>query len=168
LTGLANSYGKPVGRCAEMLRKIPIIHLHGDLGGLPYYDNELARDYKPSIDTESLSKASQRIKIIYEGIEKEPQFTLAKELLSKSESICFLGFGYHYLNMERLGFNAIPVQLFAYGGKRIRGTSYGLKDAECVQLNNRFGLGLRNPSGFGYPVLDVLNFLREFGVLHSD
>ena len=36
LTALANTYGKDETTCAEILAHIPIIHLHGRLGYLPW------------------------------------------------------------------------------------------------------------------------------------
>jgi hypothetical protein len=163
-TALKNSSGKSEDECAGKLNTIPIIHLHGDLGALPHTGKALARPYNTNITLEALNIAIKRIKIIHEGITKEPQFELAHKFLSESEVICFLGFGYHPLNMERLGIKSGLSG--GLNGKQIIGSSFGLTNAESNQISGRYGFQLR-PGRFEYQNRDVLQFLRESGVLHN-
>jgi len=164
LTALKNLYGRPTEKCVEMLRSIPIIHLHGDLGGLPDLEKGLVRAYHTSITTNTLGIASQRIKIIHEGIANEPQFTKAKKILSESKVICFLGFGYHELNMERLGFGDSGLLIMDYNHAKVLGSTFGLTDAEASRISKRYKRIFR-PGTFDYRKWDVLQFLRETGVL---
>ncbi|MGA3283396.1 MAG: hypothetical protein ABSD57_02905 [Verrucomicrobiota bacterium] len=164
-TALKNSSGKSEDECAEKLKSIPIIHLHGDLGALPHTGNDLARPYNTDTTAMALNIATKRIKIIHEGIANEPQFQQAQIILSKSEVICFLGFGYHPLNMERLG--AENCRIGPLASKQIIGSSFGLTDAESNQISHRHRFNLR-PSRYAYQHLDVLQFLRELGVLHGN
>jgi hypothetical protein len=168
LAALVNMYGKPIEQCVEMVKTVPIIHLHGDLGGLPELETGNIRDYNPDVNRNSLRIASERIKIVHEGLESAPQFRQARDILNTSEVICFLGFGYHPLNMRRLGFERIEPSQFTYAGKDIRGTTYGLTDAECNQINKKYGLGLRNFGAHLFHQLEVLQFLREMGTLHGN
>jgi len=164
-TALRNSSGKSEDECAGKLNTIPVIHLHGDLGALPYTRKALARPYDTNITSEALNIATKRIKIIHEGIANELQFQQAQIILSNSEVICFLGFGYHPLNMERLG--AENCRIGSLASKQIIGSSFGLTDAESSQISHRHHFNLR-PSPHAYQHLDVLQFLRELGVLHGN
>jgi hypothetical protein len=173
-TALKNASGKSEDECAAKLKFIPIIHLHGDLGALPHMGSDLARPYNADITPMALNIATKRIKIIHEGIENDPQFERAHKILSDSEVICFLGFGYHPLNMERLGFKSSKDGRridYPKATKKIIGTSYELTTAEYKQIDSRYGLdlhhdvdGINNISGAS---LDVFRFLRETGVLHT-
>jgi hypothetical protein len=164
-TALKNASGKPDDGCAEKLKSIPIIHLHGDLGELPPLGNTLVRPYNTTISLEALRIATQRIKIIHEGVANDPQFQLAHKILSESEVVCFLGFGYHPLNMERLGIKNLKKS--GINGKEIIGSSFGLTNAESKQIDGRYGFQLR-PSQYEYQKLGVLQFLREIGVLFGN
>ena len=123
-TCLRNSYGKSADRCAEQLFDIPVVHLHGDIGVLPWqhWKRGPVRDYVPSISTDALHAAADRIKIIHEDITgRDEEFTQAKALLKHAERIYFLGFGYNATNMARLGVTTIS------------GTAQGLTDHERGQ-----------------------------------
>jgi hypothetical protein len=159
-TALKAAYGKHGNECANLLKKIPIIHLHGDLGELPCF-NDTARFYETKITTASLKLASERIKIIHEDT-NAPQFGKAKELLASSELICFLGFGYYIVNLRRLGFlDGLP-----YKNASIYGSTHGLTPAEqnhiSTMLSGRLILTNRNATS-----CDVLGYLRQTGFLLS-
>jgi hypothetical protein len=141
------------------------IHLHGDLGALGGVvdDNAGQRPYSTDTTARTIRIAASRIKIIHEGFDNAPQFEQAKGILSRSEVICFLGFGYHATNVKRLGFQSKE----SYKQAEIMGTSKGLTDAErghvCYGVfNGRFAPSTNRM----YSECDVLSFLRESGVLH--
>ena len=162
-TALKNSYGKSDEECAEKLKSIAIIHLHGDLGELPHFGNTLVRPYNTDITQATLRIATERIKIVHESAAIEPQFEQARHILSASETICFLGFGYDPVNLERLGIrNRIP----NLRGKHILGSSFDLTFAEANQASEQCGINLR-PGHHDYRPWDVLHFLRESGALHG-
>jgi hypothetical protein len=166
-TALKHTSGKSEEECANKIKSIPIIHLQGDLGALPYTGVVSARPYNSNISLEALNIAARRIKIIHEGIEKEPQFAQAQKILSDSDVICFLGFGYHPLNMERLGFKSHSMlPEFDITGN-IYGSSFGLTHAECNQISDRYRINIGSPQ-FDCSNLDVLQYLRETGVLHGN
>ena len=87
-----------------MLASIPIIHLHGRLGYLPW-EHPTGRDFNTVIDEEVLRKCIDQIKIIHEDITdgRDADFEKAKRLLEWAEKIYFMGFGFNNLNGERLG-----------------------------------------------------------------
>lgn len=58
-----------------------------------------------------------------------------RELVTEAEIICFLGFGFHELNIKRLEF-------FGLGQNRktkLFGTAYGLGEGQCEPIRQMFG-----------------------------
>jgi hypothetical protein len=56
VTCLQNSFNKPIVECLEVLSSIPIIHLHGRLGYLPW-ENATGRDFSSVIDEQGPRKS---------------------------------------------------------------------------------------------------------------
>jgi hypothetical protein len=158
-TALTSSYGKLSDKCVEKLNAIPIVHLHGDLGKLPFTGGPLTRAYSTEVNESVMRVATQRIKIIHEGIEGDRQFARAQEILGESKAICFLGFGYHPINLRRLGFT----NSLRYQNANIYGSSLGFTSAERRQIS----LLLQGRLSGNHPNADVLQFLRESAILHS-
>jgi len=99
LTTLQNAHGRGREECGEMLRKIPIHHVYGQLSRHPYPD-EHARPYNPERGTyKSVGYAARGITLLHEA---KPKIDAAREALKAADRICFLGFSYHPLNLERL------------------------------------------------------------------
>ena len=128
-TSLQNAYNKNDEECAEKLIKIPIIHVYGKLGRLPWEKTNYSLvpfDLGTHPDTLGLyvGRGGENIKIIHENIEKDPEFNQAFKLLMDSEHIYFLGFGFNETNLKRL-----RIELLCHPNvseKVICGTSYGL------------------------------------------
>lgn len=166
-------------QCAEIVNNIPIIHLHGQIGKLPWQANEgIGRQYSNSFKeievikrilsvneayysrdelTEARSyilKVSEQIKIIYEKeLDRDSGFQDAKNLLDKSNNIYFLGFGYHDDNLRRLNISEISPSI----KRNIDGTSYGLGAAKRKHVkfvsNGKISLSDKN--------YKVVEFLKE-------
>src|SRR5439155_12097451 len=97
LTVLQNSHGKGFNECADMLAPIPIVHVYGQLSQ-HRYPHPQARIYRPDLEKfgGAAVSAAAGIKILHET---EPKFDEAHKLLTAAERVCFLGFGYHPLNI---------------------------------------------------------------------
>ncbi len=115
-TVLKHKYpGKKDEDYKNKLKDIPIIHIYGKLGFLPW---ECAKDKRPipynfdwddteenldnPLEIEDLIEiASQKIKIVHEDevINKAQQI---REILNFAERIYFLGFGFNPINLQRL------------------------------------------------------------------
>ncbi|MBI2471807.1 MAG: hypothetical protein HYV59_11290 [Planctomycetes bacterium] len=133
-TSIKNSYGISDKECTEIINTIPIIHLHGQTGKLPWqvtdgtgrpYDNNFPA-YRTIVDSlnirankisaRTLAEAvhyirriSNQIKIIHEAdVEKDIEFKEAHKLLSDADKIYFLGFGYNDENLRRLKISELP------------------------------------------------------------
>jgi hypothetical protein len=152
---LLNKYGKTEAETASALRKIPIVHVHGSLGNLPWQE-PAGRRYAVTGDIGQIRSAADSIKIVHE--EPGPEFQQAKELLRNIDKIVILGFGYHPNNLDRL-FSG--VQLHGVG---IYGSFRGFTALERETIKQRFseqyGGNLQGSSDF-----DCLDFLREWVVL---
>lgn len=155
---IKNSYEeiKDDKQCAEIVNKIPIIHLPGQIGKLPWQDNNgIGRHYSKNFKGfdslkrilsmgEGYSEAqlaetrdyifniSKQIKIIHEKeLDSDIGFQEAKRLLDNANNIYFLGFGYHDDNLRRLNISEISPSI----KRNIDGTSYGLGAAKKSMLN---------------------------------
>lgn len=124
---IKNSYEISSVECNSLLKNIPIIHLHGQVGKLPWQDTRKGRHYDKNFNALSLIKdrsvfknkysaydrdsavlyirheISGQIKIIHENkLDNDLAFKDAHKLLKDAERIYFLGFGYNDENLRRL------------------------------------------------------------------
>ena len=144
---IKNSYGKSDEECAEKIKKIPIIHVHGKLGNLPWEGGK-TREYHGNLNVD-LSESSEGIRIIHDAGDDDVEFEKARKELDKAENIYFLGFGYNATNLRRL-------DITSYLDKTIKGTAVDIATSERNSIykiipHNKINLG-------GY---DALNFLRN-------
>lgn len=109
LTAFQGKYGRTVEECLEALSTIRIIHIHGQLGEYP------AEEYNPDYSSRDLKSCADQIKIPQDlssdgsGAASEAYSNAQKEIVS-AERICFIGFGYYRLNLERLGLQQMAEQ----------------------------------------------------------
>jgi len=151
-TAIARTYNIQGDKLAETMRNIPIIHLHGKLGHMWYEQCNNIREYNPNTQAKFAKIAADEIKIIHEPIENLPQFRTTLEICKQAKVICFLGFGYHSKNIERL-------HMELWGKKEIWGTTFGLTRNQQSRLLHRLHnyVLLRNNN--------VLDFLRHSCIL---
>jgi hypothetical protein len=98
-TTLRHAHGRNDEECAQMLRKIPIHHVYGQLSRHPYPDQE-ARPYTADRSKyTNVGYAARGITLLHD--KAKPELDAARDLLKNAERICFLGFSYHPLNLER-------------------------------------------------------------------
>jgi len=102
-TSLLNWHGISVDDCIEKFKNVPIIHVYGQLGRIPYPRRD-CRQYLPFGEDErkvhgAVVGASQGITLLHE---KESELQEVHNLLTAAERVCFLGFGYNPLNLARL------------------------------------------------------------------
>ena len=139
-TTLKNKYpDKSDNEYAETMSSIPIIHVHGKLGPLPWEcsgsnlksvvpydsmacgshfgikDNDI-KDYREAW----FDNARSNIKVIHEGTDESDEFKQAHEKIQKAQQLYFLGFGYHPTNLRRLNPDVLKQ------AKKIEGTAYEL------------------------------------------
>jgi hypothetical protein len=153
-TSLRNWHGKSVDECIEKLARVPIIHVYGQLGTIPYPQRG-CRQYRPLGEHESkeygaVLDAAHGITLLHE---KESDLQEAHNLLTAAHRICFLGFSYHPLNLSRL---AIDTRA---GSKGIFGTARGMIGRELMDVQGR----VRKTLGSAISLADAdnLKLLRQ-------
>ena len=148
-TSLSNSYGKSPDECLTQLSEIPIIHLHGSIGNLPWQGGN-SRSFEPVINPDTLDVARKGIKIIHEATTdgRDKDFERGLNLLQNAKRVLFLGFGYNSLNMERLGIIGVGITAI--------GTGVGLTAAEIRDIQAVAGGKIDI-----WPNMDCLNVIRD-------
>ena len=140
--------GISAGDCANQIARVPIIHVHGQLGRLPWQDatkdgfkhlnGMTERLFESQQDPNVIRACSQHIKIIAETNGGTPEYERAKVELKKAERVHFLGFGYHDENLLRLkqeGYSNPHLQMY--------GTCLRVEEWKIQRLGTR-----HNPFGF--------------------
>lgn len=148
---IKSKYRKSDEECADKLNKIPIIHVHGRLGALPWQE-EGGRPYLNRADIlkpENIKSISEQIIIIPEAEDTSPAFEHAFNLMKSSNDIYFLGFGYHEMNLRRLKTDILKLQ-------NMSGTGYGLGKAEMIPIKGKWRISIPEPN------LKILEFLKNW------
>lgn len=157
-TSLMNSYGKSSKECIDALASIPIIHLHGTLGPLPWQaPSKPSREFFALASPQELAIAAENIKIIHEDIAdgRDKEFERAKTLMKAATRILFMGFGYNSTNMERLGLHDLKERKNT-GACQIFGT--------CIAMGEYEKSAAHAASHNVIDLLpgDCLHFMREY------
>ena len=97
---LKNSYGLNDSEAANLLTSVPIVHVHGQLGPLPFEPG--GRQYAAPFSDDEIRLTAEGIRIAHETAEDDEQFQEAREFLAGARKVCLLGFGYHPANIARL------------------------------------------------------------------
>ncbi len=151
---LFNLYGKSREECAAIVSKIPIVHVHGKIGDLPWESGSYTREYKPINDANLIKASSDKIRIVHEQNAKDDKlFAKAHRLLTHAKRIYLLGFGYHEINLQRLDLSSLKTE-----GKEIKGCHHNLgqgKRDEVFKIT-KGRVDIRSTSAH-----DVLGFLQN-------
>ena len=136
----------------EQVRRVPIIHLHGQVGLLPWQAEGTEKrpvGYgSPMSEDPGVVDRAASLDIISEKNPNDPRFAEANKVIRQAKRIYFLGFGYHRDSLDRLN-------MAAADGARVCGTSQGLSAVDEKRLKKRYG------TGFTLYRCNVMNFLRQ-------
>ncbi|PCH93536.1 MAG: hypothetical protein COB85_06835 [Bacteroidetes bacterium] len=141
----------------EVLNKIPIIHVYGQLGNLPWQD-ENGRTYSSpnqSQMTEEIRKCMSMIELVYGSREVSPKFREAIELLQWAERGYFLGFGYDDINLRNLNITGYDESVIGNSFK-LSGTRIGLSDKEIEIINKKYRMRIEEMES-----RSIYNYLKE-------
>jgi hypothetical protein len=148
-TALQNGFGRSEREVASVLEKIPVVHLHGQLGTPPWQGLADSRPYEPHKTSPEIKLASDGIRIIHEpDLAGDPSFTRAEQLIEAAQRVIFLGFGYDQTNLKRI------VKFFK-PGQELLGTFFGLSQIECNTIKAQ--ISIKDPR----PKYKSLGLLRE-------
>ena len=124
----------------ELVAAIPLVHVHGSMGEYP------GIPYQAQHDPDELLKIAGSIKIIHEIGDPDDgfcsdEFEEAHGLLTESQRIFFLGFGWHRYNLRRLRFFSPETTQ----EREIVGTVAGIAPLAKAKLAKRLDLiGIRH------------------------
>ena len=151
-TALCKLYNLDAPACAHTLARIPITHVHGQLGLLPWQEHlpetrgpTFSRPpvlaYGQTQGIQDAIRAAESIRIISDSIddiEQDREFSKARQLLQEADRVVFLGFRFHQQNVERLG---IPnVFVHGEGRPKVFGCVYGMEEPEREFVRSRYGV----------------------------
>jgi hypothetical protein len=167
-TAFQNTYGISFDECTAVLREVPIIHVHGTLGKLPWQSSDAGeekRDYIPETDIKDIQIAAAQIKIISEGSDTSEEFKTAIQYLHGAEKVYFLGFGYNSTNLSRLKINKMPTEMRGMdkailAKRQIRGSAYNIGASVRAQIESDWKILLPD-----YENMNCLEFLQNHALL---
>jgi hypothetical protein len=148
-TTLTSRWGLKNTECAELLNAVPIIHVYGQLGNLPELTPANGLPYGADLNRGAVEHAMAHILLLPEADAKSPALKQAHELLRVAR-ICFLGFGYHPTNLERLRVGELR-------DKIAMGSAYGIEGGERSPIIGAFSINLL----LGDVDLDIHQYLRK-------
>ncbi|HEX9911894.1 MAG TPA: hypothetical protein VGB01_01450 [candidate division Zixibacteria bacterium] len=151
---MRSKYKKSDGECAEKLSKLPMIHVHGRLGALPW-QGEKGRAYSPRADLlklEEIKNVSEQIVVIPEAEDTSSEFEAAFRSMKIANFIYFLGFGYHEMNLRRLKTDELK-------SSSIRGTGFRLGRTAISAIRGKWRIDIPDPDQ------EVLQFLKDWAPL---
>jgi hypothetical protein len=131
---LAETFGKSEEEAGQVIAKIPIVHVHGRLGYLPWQDKN-ARPYNTEINNAALDTCMREIKVVGVDYDTDKEFSAAKKLLLDAERVYFMGVGFNNANMARLGVMELP-------DNKAVSTGVGLSQREHEDLREVYGAKL--------------------------
>ncbi len=146
----------------NVMNQIPILHIYGSLGPLPWQSVTGIVGYGAQGYAEILI-ASKSIKVLHEGTAHEvnDNFRKAQEWMRWANRIVFLGFGFHPDNVERLGLRDV-----LKGNKRITATCKGLDLTNKEAVEFCTGAPKSRPSvNFPDSKADCYTLLHDYVVL---
>lgn len=139
-------------QATEYIKSVNIIHAYGDLGK-PAFMTNYGRGYNHMLTIESLRTCIDSIKFIHDENAAET-FGDIHKTIGASDTLIFLGFGFHRKNVERLNLRD------HYRGKNIIFTHFGRlrgeveRDKKLITSNSLHYI--KDVIGYDYNVRDFL------------
>lgn len=155
--GLAASFREPQDRLQNIASSLLPTHVHGSLGE-PKWILGVGLDYGENAeDPETIKAAAGRLKLVFDDLTREDRRQISS-VLADAQQICFLGFGFHSQNLEKLGLDHER-----YRNTVIRGTVKGMPYGQIeVIRTKRFGQNVLHPKdGTILDMLKWLDYLHE-------
>lgn len=128
-----------IREAVERLEHIPIFHVHGTVGNLPWeIDLPPRYGYSQPTSTKELLKSAESLKVMRGYDKQDGYFEGTRRIIDKSEHMFLFGYGFHLVNTNRLGLDTCSTEKYA--------STYGITDAEHAfnQSNVRFLMGKIN------------------------
>ncbi len=125
---IQNYYGTKPERAAEILSHLSIFHPYGKVGALPWQSAGTAVPFGGGISSSTLTQVAETLRTFTEGTsETESQIEQIRNSVFEAETLVFLGFAFHELNLRLLfgSLREVPVR----HSKQVFGTAMGLSES---------------------------------------
>jgi hypothetical protein len=129
-----------------VLSKLNILHVYGTLGEFAHSEQSRApnaRIYTTELTGSKIELAASQIRVIPETRLDDKCFQVARTWFDWADDICFLGFGFDPLNMERLGIDSV-IEARVVSSKKnppnVTASLFGKTRAEADQIGTSMGL----------------------------
>jgi len=155
-----NTYtAKNEGECKEKLSQLQILHVYGSLGRLSWQlddpENPIPQvPYGVELSKGMFITAANSIEIMSEtssGV--SARFQKFRDLMKNCKALYFLGFGYHEVNMQRLGIDILTIP------SKVMGTAQGLSYQRIKEIERLNIRQLRKPECLFQKF--IYDFLRD-------
>ena len=133
-------FRKNRAEAGEIMQKLRLIHIHGQLGKLPWQSRGKepgprsgARPYETKAGPDVLRGCAKTMNLVHQMGDEDGNRRAATELLSLADRILFLGFAYNETNMKKL----LPDQTMR-GKKQVLGTCQNLTETRLFHLHQNY------------------------------
>ena len=110
---------------AQLMQSLKISHPYGVVGALPWQDRRTHVSFGGLLRNADLIDVANEIRTFTEQVEaNDPALALISQQVQEAETIVFLGFGYHALNMDLLSIEKTG------SVRRVFGTAKGISDTD--------------------------------------
>lgn len=123
---LADYYELDDGHAAEIASKLRIYHPYGQVGRLPW--QQMRGSVPFGAQSENLLSLAGQIKTFTEGLDDEDLVARMHGEIMEADTLVFLGFAFHPINMELL---TPPDEGMV---RRVFGTTYGMSKADEAEI----------------------------------
>jgi hypothetical protein len=131
-TAIQNSFTLEEPQIKGIIEKLNIIHFYGSLAAPLFLDPVNGRAFEDTVNNQALDKARKSIQIMSEENMRTQNWALAKREIQTASKILFLGFGYHFVNLDRL------IQGVTMKDREVYGTAKGLSPNELKEKTQYF------------------------------
>jgi hypothetical protein len=97
-----NSFGTTDEDALAVVKKLGIIHVYGSLAEFHFAPTGGARSYVNDVTGRTIENAAEGIRVIPEARDGDAVFATARHAIGNCKRLCFLGFGFDSLNLQRL------------------------------------------------------------------
>jgi hypothetical protein len=153
---LSSHHGRPFAEALNKVYQLPIIHVYGTLGLIGEQTVAPTRPYSNDLGAAPVRIAAESIRVIPEHRDNEGDKKKIRDMIATAKRICYLGFGYDPLNVERLCLDAMPGDF----KQDVLGTAYDFRSGELVAAVK----AVKGQEKF-FRSLQCEDFLREYPVL---
>lgn len=125
---IQNYYGSTPERAAEIVSHLSVLHPYGKVGSLPWQNQDMPEPFGSDIKSSRLIQVSESLRTFTEGTsETDSQIKQIRTAVLDAETVVFLGFAFHELNLQLL-FGS-PRQEPTHFPAQIFGTAMGLSES---------------------------------------